>query len=59
MEKPNFLDNFALVNVKETKEKRQERKNMYISYVLAHAKGVEDQTMLIKEVILKWEESNK
>ena len=43
----------------ETKTQREERKNMYISYVLARAKGVEDCKMLIEEAILKWEKHNE
>ena len=43
----------------ETRTQREERKNMYISYVLARAKGVEDCKMLIEEAILKWEKHNE
>lgn len=43
----------------ETTTQREERKNMYISHVMARAKGVEDYEMLIKEAILKWEKHNE
>jgi len=45
--------------MQETKTQREERKNMYISYVLAHARGMENSKMLIGEATIKWEEGNK
>ena len=45
--------------MQETQNQREERKNMYISYVLAHARGVEDFEVLINESISKWEEHNE
>jgi hypothetical protein len=45
--------------MQETKTQKEERKNMYISYVLAHAKGMGDSKALIKEASLKWEKNNK
>ena len=44
--------------MQETKEQREERKNMYISYVLARAKGMGDVEDIIKEASLKWENEN-
>lgn len=43
----------------ETKTQREERKDMYISYVLAHARGISDTDILVKEASMKWENSNK
>lgn len=43
----------------ETKIQREERKNMYISYVLAHSHGMENTELLIKEATLKWEKNNE
>lgn len=42
----------------ETKTQREERKDMYISYVLAHARGIGNTDILVKEASIKWEESN-
>ncbi len=50
LEKINFII--------EEKE-REKRKNMYISYVLAHAKGTENYETLIEEASHQWEGSNK
>ena len=44
--------------MQETQTQRTQRKNMYISYVLAHAKGIEDTEALIKEADMKWEQQN-
>lgn len=43
----------------ETKTQREERKDMYISYVLAHARGISDINILVKEASEKWENNNK
>jgi len=43
----------------ETKTQKEERKNMYISHVLAHARGMGDTDILVKEASIKWEENNK
>lgn len=47
------------IEEKEKEKEREKRKNIYISYVLAHAKGVEDYKALIEEAIEKWEQNNK
>ena len=44
--------------MQETKIQQEERKKMYISYVLAHARGVRDKEPIIKEAALKWEKNN-
>jgi hypothetical protein len=45
--------------MQETKTQREQRKNMYISYVLAHAKGAEDFEDILQEASQKWENENK
>lgn len=42
----------------ETQEKKQERKNLYISYVLSKAHGMLDEEELIKEASKKFDEKN-
>jgi predicted transcriptional regulator len=44
--------------MQETQTQKEERKNMYISYVLAHAKGMSDREVLIKEAVMEWEKHN-
>ena len=43
----------------ETKTQREERKNLYISYVLSHARGMDNTDMLVKEAAMKWEKHNE
>jgi hypothetical protein len=45
--------------MQETKTQREKRKNMYISYVLAHARGMGNSKMLIREATIRWEKGNK
>ncbi len=45
-------------NEMETQEKKQERKNLYISYVLSKAHGMLDEEELIKEASKKFDEKN-
>lgn len=45
--------------MQETNIQRKERRNRYISYVLAHTgRGVRDRDPIIKEATLKWENNN-
>jgi len=43
----------------ETKEQRQERKDLYLLQVFRNSKGVEDVETLLEEEAIKWEEKNK